>query len=679
MLQDISILFFTWFLTFFWQLITAPWLILNTKKWFVDGGWAFGRITGWLLVSLIIWFVSHLGLGVNQAAFIWILTLLLAVVAHRKWIQHRQELGSFLVARKSLIIWEEVIFLFGFMVLPLIRGFHPQLFDLEKFMDAGLMVSYAKSPTLPLLDMWLAGEKFNYYTFGHFMGAVASQFWRLSIPMSYNILLGLICGLVLSQTFGLVTILVSATNAKASLKSLVAAGLIGVILVGIGGNGHAAWYLLKNHSFKGYWYPDATRFIDRTIHEYPSYSFIVSDLHAHVWSLPIVLLTIASIGFWLTQLHELSEKRRSAWWQSALLVGTLLGVLVMTSTWDTAIYSMFLAVLGVLILIQQRKLFTVLFMSAVLMVASMLLSSSMWWLNFVSISEGVRVATEHSPIWQLAVLWGLHVASSLLALVVVFWGKLREKHTSLWWLLIAALVITALLLLLLPELIYMKDIYPNHPRANTMFKLTFQAFTIMGIVMAWLAGWVQSSHWLPKVFSWTTRIWLYLVLIAVLLYPFFGYRDYYDGLRTYHGLNGLTWLQEQNPDDFAAVEWLNSTIKGRPNIVEAVGESYTTFARVSTFTGMPTILGWRVHEWLWRGGFEIPGKRTEEVRKIYEEPTTPESKQLLRQYNIRFIFLGDKEREAYTALNESGVEALGQVVFQSGKTKIIERPEWWSR
>ncbi len=354
MLQDLLTLFFAWMLTALWQYIAAPWIIVSVKDRLADSGWAFGRLVGWLGVSLLIWFVAHVGLAVNQSAFIWIATLGLAIAAHRQWRTHRAYFAKFWQAKRRLIICTEVLFLFGFLVLPLIRGFHPQVLDLEKFMDAGLMVSYSKSPTLPLMDMWLAGEKFNYYTFGHFMGAIASQFWHLPIPISYNVLLGLICGLVLSQTFALTASLVAITNPKATQRSLIAAGIVAALMVGIGGNGHAVWYLFKNHSFTGYWYPDATRFIERTIHEYPSYSFIVSDLHAHVWSLPIVLLTLATIAYWLTCLHSFKPVNRFEWWQSAVVVGTLLGVLAMTSSWDAAIYSLFLGVLGILVLASQH-------------------------------------------------------------------------------------------------------------------------------------------------------------------------------------------------------------------------------------------------------------------------------------------------------------------------------------
>ncbi|MEK9171567.1 MAG: hypothetical protein AAB823_02525, partial [Patescibacteria group bacterium] len=102
----------------------------------------------------------------------------------------------------------------------------------------------------------------------------------------------------------------------------------------------------------------------------------------------------------------------------------------------------------------------------------------------------------------------------------------------------------------------------------------------------------------------------------------------------------------------------------------AVGESYTDFARMSAFSGFPTVLGWRVHEWLWRGGFDTPAQRTEEVRKMYESPFDPESIKLLKQYKVRYIVIGDLERKSYKI--PENIDDLGKVVFQSGNSEIIE-------
>ena len=52
---------------------------------------------------------------------------------------------------------------------------------------------------------------------------------------------------------------------------------------------------------------------------------------------------------------------------------------------------------------------------------------------------------------------------------------------------VAGLVLCAIGLVLIPELVYVRDIYEeNSARANTMFKLTYQAFTLLGISMAYI-------------------------------------------------------------------------------------------------------------------------------------------------------------------------------------------------
>ena len=111
---------------------------------------------------------------------------------------------------------------------------------------------------------------------------------------------------------------------------------------------------------------------------------------------------------------------------------------------------------------------------------------------------------------------------------------------------------------------------------------------------------------------------------------------------------------------------------GQPVITEAVGESYTDFARVSANTGLPTILGWRVHEWLWRGSFDEPAARTEVVREIYESSDLTKTKTLLDKYQVVYIFVGTLEKEKYPQIQEEKFNQLGEIVFLSNGTKIYQ-------
>jgi uncharacterized membrane protein len=193
---------------------------------------------------------------------------------------------------------------------------------------------------------------------------------------------------------------------------------------------------------------------------------------------------------------------------------------------------------------------------------------------------------------------------------------------------------------------------------------------MISLIAGWLAGYVKLSITKSLLMKMLTTIILLFVL-AVGIYPYFGYRDFYLGSKIYRGLDGLSWLKMQYPDDYQGILWLKD-IPDRPVVLEAVGDSYTTFARVSAFSGKPTVLGWRVHEWLWRGGYDIPGQRSAEVEKIFNFPHNQDSQRLLGQYHVRYIFVGSKEKEAYPNLDESTLMSLGKIVFQSGETYIIE-------
>ena len=88
------------------------------------------------------------------------------------------------------------------------------------------------------------------------------------------------------------------------------AGLLTAALVTLSGNLHTLYTLFAPYQNENpvplwqlafqpggfpnaYWYPNATRFIFNTIHEFPMYSWVVADLHGHVFDIPFVITTLA--------------------------------------------------------------------------------------------------------------------------------------------------------------------------------------------------------------------------------------------------------------------------------------------------------------------------------------------------------------------------------------------------
>jgi uncharacterized membrane protein len=680
MFSSVIYLVFLAFSTLLFQIIGLGVLFLvSDKKQIDENSWAWGRIIGWLSMGLIIWFISHF-IGINNNLGFWLTFLLLNGLLFFSKFSVTSQVKLFLRKHRKIIFLQELIFISGFVFLGIVRMYNPHVLDLEKFMDGGLMQKYLVSSSLPIEDMWLAGEKVNYYTFGHFLGSLMIRFWHVPMEFGYNFLLAFILGLMAIESFSLGRIFLKPFLKKKKNLLLIVVGLVTMLLVNFGGNSHPIWYFVKNGSFDKYWYPDATRFIERTIHEFPAYSYIVSDLHAHVWGMPLVLLMLFFSWRWMNEIvqskiiKDFSFKKivKNQWFKESIFLGLILGVLAMTSTWDMMIYGLFLGVLGLFLLFISFKKFWSFIISGSVAVVAAAVAVSLWLLNFTSISQGVFFVYENSPLWQLPVLWGGHFGLSFISILLakIFFGNNKKTH-HFWFLL--SLGMTAFVLLIIPEVIYFKDIYPNHPRANTMFKFTFQAFIMMSFLASWGLGFLLQSYkdiGINRFVKYLTTTLFLSIFIGFLSYPFLGYPSYYGSFKENKGWNGLTWMKKGYLADYQAVVWLREqSLDGV--ILEAVGESYTKKARVSTFTGMTTVLGWRVHEWLWRGGFEIPGQRTTEVQTIYEDPLSFEAQESLSLYKVEYIFIGSQENKVYElAIND--LLKLGDIIYSQDGVFIIK-------
>lgn len=711
LIHDLGLLIWIYFIFFLLQIIALPLVFYFSNKftYLKDAGWGFARTFSILFLSLLIWNVAFLKIPINtDFGVILIFSFLFLLSFYLSWnffLSQKKFWKKFWPKFGKIILIEETIFLLSLIFLFVIRSFQPEILGLEKFMDAGFIQAYLKSPILPMQDIWFAGESVNYYSFGHFYNSILVHLWQVDLAYGYNLLLIGLFGLFSLELFSL------AFNLRANLlpieqsffgeekynfKAAVTAGILAIFLVALGANGHTLWYFLKHGSMDNYWYPDATRFIERTIHEFPAYSFVVCDLHAHVLSLPISLFLLFNIFLWLKEL--LTSKTCHKFLSATMAV--LIGILAMTNTWDIMIYGFLLIFIGVILLIKDKAFFFPLFITAAMILLGTAITSFFWFSNFTAISSGLLLARQHTPIWQLVVLWGPHLFwAGLFLLIFKPWQKIKTENSSISILIMATLFLV-LILIVFPEIFYFKDIYNTYPRANTMFKLVFQGFMLLGIVLSLFFSFIffqEKNH--NRFFSWRlidlrqlftnkkrklfllkvklrrlvfldTPIIIFL-FFSTLVYPYSAYRNYYGGLRKYQGLDGLAWFARKYPEDFILLNYLKNNEKQQVNIVEAVGESYTEYARFSAFSGMPTILGWRVHEWLWRAGWDKPSLRTSEVEQIYLNPNGNSAQSYLEKYQIKYIVIGTKELETYPEIDIVGLLGLGEVVASSNNHYLI--------
>jgi uncharacterized membrane protein len=135
-------------------------------------------------------------------------------------------------------------------------------------------------------------------------------------------------------------------------------------------------------------------------------------------------------------------------------------------------------------------------------------------------------------------------------------------------------------------------------------------------------------------------------------------------------LDYFDMFERQNPDEAAAIRWLQAAPDGV--VAEAIGGSYSGYARVSTLTGLPTVLGWPGHESQWRGGYAEQGSRESDVETLYATKDWQIASEIIARYHIRYIFVGGLERGK--PLQEEKFQDHLRVAFQQGDVTVYEVP-----
>ena len=216
------------------------------------------------------------------------------------------------------------------------------------------------------------------------------------------------------------------------------------------------------------------------------------------------------------------------------------------------------------------------------------------------------------------------------------------------------------------EFIYFRDSYGDKlQRMNTIFKFYNQAWPLLAIAGAVLAerAWRQRGRSQRAV-----RVALTAAAIAAALYPA---ECFVSRMRQRQGplsLDSRTALARRNAGDAAAIAWLEANAPPGSVVMEASGNPYTEFARISTHTGIPTVLGWANHESLWRADSREVGVRDQAVRSFYTQPAASVSAQILQRYRVSFVVVGDMERQHYPGAAHVADSPFLEPVFQGATT-----------
>lgn len=294
------------------------------------------------------------------------------------------------------------------------------------------------------------------------------------------------------------------------------------------------------------------------------------------------------------------------------------------------------------------------------------------WLLVLAVLALLIGLTWLSPLWEnWTLIW------SLIFVGVAAWLMLRATQqateASLATVFPLALAGVGAGLIGLCEVVYLRDVFAGSlPRMNTVFKFYFQVWLLFAIGGAVALTWIVAhladalppllARWQPVAFAWR-GVWALALLALIgasLIYPIGASRTLYGLTAPHHdSLDGYTPAASSYvvPGDLAAIAWLRAHAPGSAVIVEAnssQADYSPSYARIATFTGIPSIFGWGGHEYQWRVNWLTQGNnatdynaRFNDNNAIYTDKNPIDVLNLLRHYHVTYVYVGGLEEQTY--------------------------------
>jgi hypothetical protein len=404
-----------WLTTILFGLLAFP-IMFVVLRGLPDKGYALARIFSLLFISYFGWLLASLDILNNTRGTLLLGLGLMTLISAIIFIRRRSEIMAFVRANLGYIVVVEVVGIALYLIAIIIRLGNPDVWDIiyggEKPMDLSYFTAVLKSATFPPYDPWYAGGYINYYYYGFvyvgaitkLLGIVPTLAYNLILPMlfsftglgAFSVAYNLVAYKKETGDWRLATERVTPPSLQSLVPSLhrkaVAAGLVAATLCVLLGNLAQvgvitnAWYRAGDANLEnlpvigtavrvidggisligearapmptGDWFWTATRAINinpgetAPITEFPYFTFLYGDLHAHMISLPLQLLALGwavalalQRGGKREERGENAEKRPSPFtlhpsevalqW---LIGGIAIGALRATNTWDWPTY-----------------------------------------------------------------------------------------------------------------------------------------------------------------------------------------------------------------------------------------------------------------------------------------------------------------------------------------------------
>ena len=285
-----------------------------------------------------------------------------------------------------------------------------------------------------------------------------------------------------------------------------------------------------------------------------------------------------------------------------------------------------------------------------------------WAVTHLAFNE---TANASDIVSRLPVTAALGVAASTLIAVLLTRARRGADDGSHFVTMLGALT---LYLFFAAELFFVHDLFAN--RMNTVFKFYYQAWIVLSVVGGYGAYvWLKHHSYFVGRKKLLSRTALAIVAVLALSSVYFPIaaavaKTTSSGLGP--NLDSLSYMESRDLNELNVINDLREIADSDDVLVEAVGDSYSEYARISGSSGVPAVIGWVFHERQWRGTDELFADREEDVRTIYTTRDTEELQALIDKYGITMVVVGPRERSTYGNIVTGMFDTIGDRVIEHG-------------
>ncbi len=460
-----------------------------------DGGYILSKPIGVLLLAWSAWILTNVTALSYTRGTIWLSLGAIALASFGVLLfpGPRRRLWNLWCTKRRLVLVNELFFCGFFALFWLIRWGNPDLWHPwmggEKPMDFAYLNAVIKSTEFPPYDPWFAGGYLNYYYFGQVMvgtlikliGIVPATAYNLVIPtwfamtamgafsVSYNLAVQGHAGKEggaeqrpwRTWLFGLVGALFVAVLGNLAQVRLIVSGLSEGVLESFRSTipGFASLVrcvvglyqtLVEGKPLPiaiNEWYWNASRAIpsapsESVITEFPFFTFLYADLHAHLIALPLTFVSL-SIAVAIVKRGEKSCDPEEKRWRRLLdlllllvLWSVTIGAMRTTNTWDVPPH--LLIALGALTIAETARrglswkaVGTIAWQFGLIFVLGWALLYRPFWTYYGTFYNSVTLWTgTRTVLWAYLLVHGLF----LFAIVSYLWTRVmgEDQGWALW-------------------------------------------------------------------------------------------------------------------------------------------------------------------------------------------------------------------------------------------------------